>query len=126
MAMYALGRAQPFIVVNDFDVVILRQEVRQRARQLGMDLRMQARLTAVISSVAREFLAINCTLHVTLARAGSPHGDGIDMVCAAAAGHNAPNAAHLEHILDDVRPLVNEVILGGEPGTPVVILRVIR
>lgn len=126
MAMYALGRAQPFIVLNDFDVVIIRQEVRQRARQLGMDLRTQARLTAVISSVAREFLAIGCALHVTLARSGAPHGEGIDMVCAAAAGHTGPTAVHLERILGDVRALVNEVIVGGEPGTPVVILRVIR
>ena len=126
MALHALGLSQQLVIVNDFDVVIIRQQVRQRARQLGMDLRTQACLTAVISSIAREFLAIRCALQVTIARAGTPDGDGIDMVCGAAPGQTGPAPAHLERILGDVRALVNDVIVGGEPGTPVVILRVIR
>ena len=115
-----------FTILNEFDVVVIRQEVRQRARQLGMDLRKQARLTAVISSIAREFLAIACGLVVTLSRADDTNGPALDLLCAIPPGHSCPTPAEMTRIIGQASMLVDEVMVGGEPRYPLLMLRVIR
>lgn len=124
--IYEPGCEQQFTILSDFDIVIIRQEVRRRARLYGMNLRKQALLTAVISTIAREFLSIRCGLQVRLSEDSNGGEQWLDIQCSVPENHRCPRPVDLRRILDEVSMLVDDMIVGGEVGYPIIILRVFR
>jgi hypothetical protein len=55
-----------FHVQSEYDVIVMRQEVRQVARGLGLELSQQAKIATAMSTVARALVASNysTTMHM--------------------------------------------------------------
>ena len=117
---------QELVVHNDYDVVVMRQDVRQHARTLGLGLIQQAKIATAISAVARGTLALQqfATFSMQTAKRGSRQA--FEIQCVAPFGTAGGSQTEIEQALhvQEARLLVDEIELVMEKSAIRLILRV--
>lgn len=109
-------------VITEYDVTIMRQEVRRIARVLGFGLAEQAKLATAISTIARVLIARYRNALFALHRTAQGTPAALEIACRL--GPAPAESNQLEQILNlaDVRLLVDEATLLYDAGE--VILRI--
>jgi hypothetical protein len=117
---------QALVVHNDYDVVVMRQDVRQHARSLGLGLIQQAKIATAISAVARGTLALQqfATFSMQTAKRGSRQA--FEILCVAPLATSIEIQSELEQALHvpEARLLVDEIELVMEKSALRLTLRV--
>ena len=107
------------MVIDEYDVIVMRQMVRQMARQNQARLAQQARITSAISGVAREL--IEQGLSVLFCMLVS-EGDrlALEVRCLPQVDRSQSARLNFEHNVNikEARRLVDETILEFSDGCP--------
>lgn len=114
------------MVIDEYDVIAMRQEVRQMARQIRVDLAQQARITAAISGVARELIVQRLSVLFTVLVRQCGGQPALEVRCDPQI--DSPHAARIdfEHNrnVNDARRLVDEAEFSSSDGRPQLTLRI--
>lgn len=117
---------QELVVHNDYDVVVMRQDVRQHARTLGLGLIQQAKIATAISAVARGTLALQQLATFSMQTAKRGPRQAFEILCVAPLGTTNGNQTEIEQALhvQEARLLVDEIELIMEKSALQLTLRV--
>lgn len=110
-------------VITEYDVTIMRQEVRRIARILGFGLAEQAKIATAISTIARVLIARYRNALFALYRTAQGTPAALEIACML--GPSPVEDDQLEQILNlaDVRLLVDEATLSYDTGEAVLRIR---
>jgi hypothetical protein len=125
--MRTIPTTQPwqFPIANDYDVIVMRQEVRQLARELGLGLARQAKLAAAISMVARMLLATNQGTTIRMWTSDPLASPALEIVCLLLS-QVSDDLTQIESTLrfDELRALVDTVTISIEANETLLNLRI--
>jgi hypothetical protein len=108
-----------FLITNDYDVILMRQEVRHLARELGLGLAQQAKLAAAISMVARMLLAVNQSTTMRMWTSDPMARPALEIACSLTS-QPPDNLAQL----DELRTLVDMMTVSFEADETLINLRI--
>jgi hypothetical protein len=125
MRMIHAAHPCQFLITNDYDVIVMRQEVRQLARELGLGLAQQAKLAAAISMVARMLLAVNQSTTMRMWTSDSMARPALEIACSLTS-QPPDNLAQIENTLrlDELRTLVDMMTVSLEADETLINLRI--
>ena len=108
------------MVIDEYDVIVMRQMVRQMARQNRANLVQQARITSAISGVARELIVQG--LSVLFSILVNDDGDqlALEVRCLPQVDSRQTARLNFEHNVNirEARRLVDETIFAFSDGRP--------
>jgi hypothetical protein len=115
-----------FLIANDYDVVLMRREVRQLARELGLGLAQQAKLAAAISMVARTLIAINQGTTIRMWTSELLACPTLEISCSMASQPLLEDSARLERELrfDEIRSLVDMATMSLDGSETLLTMRI--
>ncbi|MFL5805594.1 MAG: hypothetical protein ACJ8CR_28135 [Roseiflexaceae bacterium] len=115
-----------FLITNDYDVILMRQEVRQLARDLGLGLARQAKLAVAIGMIARMLIAVNHGTTIRIWTSDPIAGLVLEIACSIASRPLAEDLAQLERELrfDEIRMLVDEATVSLDANETLLNLRI--
>ena len=120
------AHSPPMLVSTEYDVIVIRQEVRQTARALGMSLIQQAKIAAAVSSVARGLLAFNRNTTITMRTTDHGLRPALEIVCISSIDPRPDDTEELEQTLHfgETRLLVDESDLAMVDDNALLTLRI--
>lgn len=103
---------------TEYDVIVLRQEVRQTARMLGMGLTQQAKIAAAISTIARALVAADFHATMLMSLEKTAARSAIEISCDVSPGQSAFDLVQLTQLIHfgDAQTLVDEAALSLNNG----------
>lgn len=106
------------IVRVEFDIVLIRNNVRRLARAAGLNLPRQARITTASSTVVRALLACYSEVACGLRLVQTGGHNGLELVCLAARQHQTipTNCSQLQRGLQEVGMLVDVLEIAPASG----------
>jgi hypothetical protein len=126
MRMILPAHPYQFLITHDYDVTVMRQEVRQLGRDLGLGLARQAKLAAAISMVARALLAVNQGTTIRIWTSDSTASPALEITCSLASQPLLEDLADLERELriSSKHPLVDTMRLSLDANETILNLRI--
>jgi hypothetical protein len=118
-------RSRQLQVKSEYDVVVMRQEVRQLARDLGLGLSQQAKISTAISAVARALIATGRCTTMRMRTDDQALHPALEISCTLAVQQTPEELAQLEQALHvgEARALVDEAGLSLDGSGALLILR---
>ena len=119
MIPLASVQGDQIMVIDEYDVIVMRQMVRQMARQNRARLAQQARITSAISGVARELIeqGLSVLFYMLVSE-----GDrlALEVRCLPQVDRSRAARLNFEHNVNikEARRLVDETILEFSDGCP--------
>jgi hypothetical protein len=86
-------------IKTDYDVVIMRQQVRHLARDLGLALSQQAKIATAISTVARALVVMNCSTTIWMRTEDISSRPALVLTCSLPVKQIPNDLTQLEHQL---------------------------
>ena len=126
MIPLASVQGDQIMVIDEYDVIVMRQMVRQMARQNRARLAQQARITSAISGVARELIVQGMSVLFSILVNDDGDQLALEVRCLPQVESHQSARLNFEHNVNirEARRLVDETIFAFSDGRPHLTLRI--